>query len=217
MHVAGPARPALRPVPKPRWPTWQRSAWPCWARHRMGQRTRPRRLAGKRIRPLGAAGVGLLRAGAYRAAAAHARPTRRGSRASHPCPRAHRASAPTWTPRHPATPLRRAGGDARARRKGGERAVSALVKVVHFADPACPWDYSAEPGAGCARGALRRPTGLAHGTGRAARVGRLDDLPRLHARPVAGHVPRLPAPLRHALLMVARPGLHTAAGRAREW
>jgi protein-disulfide isomerase-like protein with CxxC motif len=23
--------------------------------------------------------------------------------------------------------------------------VSALVEVVHFADPACPWDYSAEP------------------------------------------------------------------------
>ena len=23
--------------------------------------------------------------------------------------------------------------------------MSALVKVVHFADPACPWDYSAEP------------------------------------------------------------------------
>jgi hypothetical protein len=23
MHVAGPAKPALRPVPKPRWPTWQ--------------------------------------------------------------------------------------------------------------------------------------------------------------------------------------------------
>ena len=71
--------------------------------------------------------------------------TRRGSRAPHPCPRAHRASAPTRTPRHPATPLRQAGGDARGRRKSGERAVSALVEVVHFADPVCPWDYSAEP------------------------------------------------------------------------
>jgi predicted DsbA family dithiol-disulfide isomerase len=50
-----------------------------------------------------------------------------------------------WTPRHPATPLRPAGGDVRGRRRGGERAVSALVEVVHFADPACQWDYSAEP------------------------------------------------------------------------
>jgi predicted DsbA family dithiol-disulfide isomerase len=44
----------------------------------------------------------------------------------------------------PGTPP--AGGrDARGQRKGGERAVSVLVEVVHFADAACPWDYSAEP------------------------------------------------------------------------
>jgi hypothetical protein len=39
------------------------------------------------------------------------------------------------TPRRPSG--RRAGTPA-----AGEGAVSALVEVVHFADPACPWDYS---------------------------------------------------------------------------
>jgi predicted DsbA family dithiol-disulfide isomerase len=29
--------------------------------------------------------------------------------------------------------------------RGGEEHLSALVDVLHFADPGCPWDYSAEP------------------------------------------------------------------------